>query len=300
MSIRDYQNNLTTLARRLRPFLLQIVANSPALYTVTTVNPGGRLTLTTALPVTTSDVTAATTLYYTPYVGNFIAIYDGTNWQGRWFTELSLSLSGYTADKNYDIWIYDNAGTLTLDSTVWTSDTARATALAYQNGVLVKSSDPLRRYLGTIRITTTTGQTEDSRSRRYVYNYYNRVNRYMLRFDNATHTYDSTTIRAWNNDTTNNALRYVMGMDEDALTYGFRARITGTDSFPYVGLSQDTFTALIVDYLQVTTAAAYVIGTGGVVPSLLGFHFISIIEALDIGSTSSTFSHVSLTMVVRA
>ena len=35
----------------------------------------GRLTLTSGVPVTTSDVTAATTLYFTPYGGNFISAY---------------------------------------------------------------------------------------------------------------------------------------------------------------------------------------------------------------------------------
>ena len=40
---------------------------------------GFRLTLTTATPVTTSDVTGATTLYLTPYSHNCIGLYDGTS-----------------------------------------------------------------------------------------------------------------------------------------------------------------------------------------------------------------------------
>ncbi|MFA5458174.1 MAG: LamG domain-containing protein, partial [Synergistaceae bacterium] len=95
----------------------------------------GRLTLTTGVPVTTSDVTAATTLYFTPYNGNLVGLYSGASWSVSAFSELSLSLSGYTANKNYDIWIYDNAGTLTLDSTIWTDDTTRATALTTQDGI---------------------------------------------------------------------------------------------------------------------------------------------------------------------
>ena len=43
-------------------------------------SPNGRLTLTSGTPVTTNDVTAATTIYYTPYKGNAIQLYNGTNW----------------------------------------------------------------------------------------------------------------------------------------------------------------------------------------------------------------------------
>jgi len=58
------------------------------------VPPGGRLTLTSGTPVTTSDVTAATSVYYTPYVGNKISLYNGWEWIFHEFSELSLSLSG--------------------------------------------------------------------------------------------------------------------------------------------------------------------------------------------------------------
>lgn len=136
--------------------------------------PTGRLTLASGVPITFDNKTAKTTLYYTPYNGNVILLYVAGAWKFKTFTELSLSLSGYVADKNYDIWMYDNSGTPTLESTVWTDNTTRATSLAYQDGILVKSGDPTRRYLGTIRTTGTTGQCEDSDSKRFVWNMYNR------------------------------------------------------------------------------------------------------------------------------
>src|SRR6476619_2076156 len=52
----------------------------------------GRLTLTASTPVTTSDVTAATTLRYTPYKGNQIALYNGASWAVSSFPELSISV----------------------------------------------------------------------------------------------------------------------------------------------------------------------------------------------------------------
>lgn len=152
-----------------------------------------RLTLTTGLPVTISDVTGATTLYCTPYKGNRIALYDGSAWNIRTSAEFSLALGTLTSGKNYDVFCYDNAGVPTLEFLVWTSDTARATALAYQDGVLVKSGAVTRRYLGTFYTTSTT-QTEDSRAKRDLFNYYNRVRRSLLRkTGTASWTYSTDT-----------------------------------------------------------------------------------------------------------
>ena len=84
----------------------------------------GRLTLTSGSPVTTADVTAATTLYYTPYTGNSISLFDGTStWTVRTFSELSLSLSGYTANTNYDIYAFWNGSAVALESQTWGTDT---------------------------------------------------------------------------------------------------------------------------------------------------------------------------------
>lgn len=131
----------------------------------------GRLTLTSGTPVTTSDVTAATTVYFTPNGnGNRIALYDGSAWQIVSFSELSIALGSDAANTNYDVFAYLNAGAVAIERLAWTNDTTRATALALQNGVWVKSGDATRRYLGSYRTTSTIGQTEDSELRRFVFN----------------------------------------------------------------------------------------------------------------------------------
>lgn len=160
----------------------------------------GRLTLTSATPVTTADVTAATNVYFTPYKGDNIALYDGTRWLMYQFTELTLALGTISSGKPYDVFIYDNSGTLTLELLAWTNGTTRATALVLQNGVLCKTGALTRRYLGTFYTKTTT-TTEDSTSFRYLFNYYNQVYRNVF-FQNTTgHTYNGV-IRNWNNDAT--------------------------------------------------------------------------------------------------
>src|SRR3954470_19971400 len=58
-----------------------------------TPEAGGRLTLTTATSITTTDVAGATTVYYTPHDNLFVPIYDGTNMTPTTITaELSLAL----------------------------------------------------------------------------------------------------------------------------------------------------------------------------------------------------------------
>lgn len=206
-------------AATLQADLQAIQAAVKAFYdgSVTAVQPGGRLTLTTATPVTTGDVTGAETLYYTPYKGNKIALYDGSSaWKVYSFAELSIDVPDAT--NCYDVFAYDNAGAVALELTAWTNETTRATALTFQNGVYVKTGATTRRYLGTFYSTTAgNGQIEDSFAKRNLWNYYNRVERGM-RVTEATDTWNYTigTYRQANGSTANQ-LEFVIGVSEDAV-----------------------------------------------------------------------------------
>lgn len=113
--------------------------------------PKGRLTLTTATPVLTATVSAATTIYYTPYVGNLVPIYDGTNMVPTFFSELSnVSTDSSTgsagpavvgATKCNDLFVWSNSGTPTLTRGVdWTNQTTRGYTLTRTNGILLNPS----------------------------------------------------------------------------------------------------------------------------------------------------------------
>jgi hypothetical protein len=206
--------------------------------------PGGRLTLTTGVPVTTSDVTGAGTLYYTPYKHNRLRVYDGTRWKWYTFSELSLALS-LTSGKPYDIFVYDNAGTLTLEALVWTNDTTRATALAMQDGVYVKSGATTRLYLGTI-YASGTNTTEDSKAKRLVWNAYNRVPRKLQKYTAAV-TYDYGTA-AWRAANADSAFRVavVSGLASESvvdLTYLSGVNSVTTSTYGYSGIGVNTSTA---------------------------------------------------------
>jgi hypothetical protein len=194
----------TKISFTLAPSLVAIVAMAEDLVRSHSVIPNGRLTLTTGTPVTTSDVTGATSVFYTPYNGNVISLFDGNIWIPIVFPETTLSLSGLTANTNYDVWGRILSGALALDTTAWTNDTTRATAIAPQDGIDIKSGDATRRLLGTIRITGTTGQTADTVAFRFVSNRYNTEPRHMKVVEaTASWAYSSGTYRQANGNTAN-------------------------------------------------------------------------------------------------
>ena len=177
----------------------------------------GRLTLTTATPVTTADVTAATTLYWAIYTGSRISLYTGTAWTVVALAQLSIAVPA-TTNTMYDVFIDYTAGVPVLEAVAWTNDTTRATALALQDGVYVQTADADSRYVGSIRTTGVSGQTEDSFAKRYVWNYYNRVPRAM-RVVEATDSwgYTTETLRQANG-ATGNQLDFIVGVAEVSLS----------------------------------------------------------------------------------
>lgn len=214
----------------------------------------GRLTLTTGVPVTTADVTAAETLYFAPYRGNRIALYDGSStWNVRTFTELSIDVPDVTGV--HDVFVYDNAGTPTLEVLVWTDETNRATALTTQNGVLVKTGATTRRYVGSFYSTTAgLGQIEDSVANRYLWNYYNRVTRPMRVLEGtATWAYTTDTIRQANG-AAGNQLNLVVGYSEDLVSaevVSMASNSAGSVQF-HVGIGLDSTTASATGCLKGT------------------------------------------------
>lgn len=220
----------------------------------------GRLTLTTGVPVTTADVTGAATIYFTPYKGNKIALYDGaTFWNVRTLTEISIAVPA-AATQMYDVFVYDSAGTPTLELTAWTNDTTRATALVFQDGVYVKNGATTRRYVGSFR-TIAASQTEDSLANRFVWNYYNRVSRAMRAVDaTASWNYSTNTYRQANNSTSNQ-LNLVIGVSEDqvsATVISKAANSTGTGRNVEngIGINSTTVQSAIVFQNQVVTTTS--------------------------------------------
>lgn len=230
---------------------------------------GGRLTLTSATPVTTSDVTAATTIYYSPYRGERLPIYDGSAFSMTTFAELSNATAqsstgsagpaAVTTNSNYDLFVWNDSGTIRLTrGPAWTSDTARGTGAGttelelvsgvYVNKVAIVNGPAAQRgtYVGTVR-SDGSSQINDSLAKRHVWNMYNRVQRPMRALDSTdSWTYSTAAWRQANNSSANQ-LDVVRGLNEDAM----RAFVTamwygGVMNYPdcYVGVGLDSTTAL--------------------------------------------------------
>lgn len=234
----------------------KVNANFDELYGNPSVNDF-RLTLTTAVPVTTADVTGATTIYCCPYKGNRIALYDGsTRWNIRSSAQFSLALGTLTANRPYDVFCYDNAGVPTLEFVSWTSDTARTTALVYQDGVLVKSGATTRRYLGTFWTTSATA-TQDAVAGRHLWNYYHRVAKGMRVLDGTdTWTYTTATIRQAR-ATASNQLDFVIGVSEDVVSAEVAISTTNSSAnvARTVGIGLDSTTAFAAEQVCQSSAA---------------------------------------------
>jgi len=213
------------------------------------LEPGGRLTLTTAVPVTTSDVTGATTIYYSPHRHNVVWLYDGTTWTSSTFSELSQATTDNTKspaavanNSNYDLFVWNDAGTLRCTrGFAWTLDTGRGTGAGttelelldgrHVNKIAITNGPAAQRglYVGTVR-SNGSAQINDSMLLRHVWNKYHRALRPMRRLEStASWAYTSTTVREANGSTANR-LQFVRGLDEDAVTAFVRALVANTAS----------------------------------------------------------------------
>ena len=253
----------------------------------------GRLTLQTGKPIMDASTTSST-LYFTPYNGNVIFLYDGTSvWTPIAFTEISLALSGLTVGRPYDVFVWNNSGTATLELTAWTNSTTRATALVRQNGVLCRSGATTRRYVGTIYTTSATQTLVDAR-RCFVWNAENRVPFSLATLQTtANWTYASTTIRQSNADTTMQ-VEVIAGEASQPIDLQVGAYGSATLTGSYTGLGLDSTTSFIS-----FATSCYIFATGtffstvarytGLVP--LGYHYYSKNEVCDSANTTTYYGN---------
>lgn len=220
-----------------------------------------RLTLETGVPVSSTDQLAKTTLYCTPGGrGNRIDLFDGTGLPTTVTSaEFSIALPA-VASQVYDVFAYSNAGVATLELLAWTSDVVRATLLTLATtGAWTKTGDLTRRYLGTIRTTTVAGQSEDSQTKRYLWNAYNRAKKTLQRLEaTANWPYTIATIRQANGAVANQ-VEVVIGLADQAISLALRALVSnsaGGGSHTTVGIGLDSTTSFLAPSLVMADPAA--------------------------------------------
>ena len=252
----------------------------------------GRLSVSTGVSVPSSDVSSSAYIYFTAHSGNRIALYvPNYGWRLYTFSELTLDLSGVAADKNLDIWIYDDAGTLKLAFTEWSNDTLRAISITRQDGIYCKTGALNYRYLGTVR-TSDTGVVCDTKEKRFVWNFYNRVSRSFYQCDDTeSWTYAVREWRPWNNSE-DNRLEFVIGVDESMVDLLFIGTSKINSGHTHgVGIGLDSTTAASDDsswsFGSSTTyqnPASRYIGYPGI-----GFHYLQMLECGYDGDTATFY-----------
>lgn len=289
--------------------------------------PQARLSLTSAVAVTTSDVTAATTVYL---MAGSCPTSDGTNIIPNTAAQLSVVLdsTNHLSGKNFDVFKINDAGTMRIGTgPTWNSgavagsDTARGTgagstdiSLLGNTGIWVNTNAITIRYssvatvavaagqavyLGSIR-TTANGQTEDSVLNRFLFNAYNVAERKLLKLYQAGP--DNYSIAAWTqaHSSALSKVTVLLGLTGSLVTIDVLdivANSTATARIVHCGVGLDSTTVNSADI------TAYGTCTNTIVPTLsahyrgnpgLGFHTFNGLEYGTGTDTQSWFGNASV------
>lgn len=281
--------------------------------------PQGRLTLVTATPVMTTTQSGKTTIFYTPYVGNLVPIYNGTSMVMTTFAELSVATTDTTksptaigASKVNDWFVWSDAGTVRIGhGPDWTSDAARSagTALTMVNGIWLNNvsitNGPAASrgtYVGTTRSNASSqldwilGTTTAGGGAAFlnVWNCYNRVQTATSVSDNtASWTYAAVTMVPLNNGATggglNNRISFVCGLSEESFVVIFYLSIqatAGVTCYPGFALNSIT-TADRAALMQAANLTAVNCSNSYLSP--IGFNFVQALQRGDGAGTHTMF-----------
>ena len=279
------------------------------------VQQSGRLTLTSGTPVTTADVTGATTVYFTPYNGNIITLYDGSDWVPTEFSELSQATSDATKspaavanNSAYDIFVWNDSGTIRATrGPAWASVTpgssSRGTGAGttelelldgrYVNKVAITNGPAAQRglYVGSIK-SDGSAQINDRQAIRNVWSYYNRAPR-PVKVLESTDLWSYTT-NAWRqaNGAAANLVEYFCGLAEDVASIRASASV-GNSAGPTdvaVGIGLNSSTALASDclsgYAQISSSITHLTAHYKGLPALGRNQFILIEISVANGTTT--------------
>ena len=302
----------------------------PASIPMTTIYaaPQGRLTLTSNTPVMTADSTAQTSVYYSPYQGNIVPIYDGANMQSYTFGQLTMTLntSNQLSGKIYDLFIFLNSSVVTIGAgPAWSSTTSRGTGagttqlqqidglwvntntITLKNGSTSYSSIPVGEatYVGSIYMTAN-GQTGmafkpaaasgGTNNVLGVYNAYNRVTTISKSSDStASWTYSTSTWRSANNSASNR-VSFIDGLQQSSIRANYvietNTSVNGIEGA--TGVNLDSTSASPVDPLGFTSSAnLQMLSAYGRFLPQLGLHYVQAVEWASAATVTYTGNGVA-------
>jgi hypothetical protein len=290
---------------------------------------GGRLSLVTGTPIMTTTQSAKTTVYWTPYNGQSLPIYDGTTMSvtdiggelSQATTDNTKSPAAVAANKNYDMFVWNDAGTYRCTrGPAWSSDTARGTGastteLERVKGVMLNKVDITNgpaanrgTYVGSVRSNGSSqidyifagaavGGTAGIIG---VWNMYNRVDVKMSVHDTTSSwTWSSATVGAMDPGATgsglNNRISYLVGLGEDSIDLsmfmrGRTAAVNGSNFSYGIGIDVTNALSATCNVIALSTTAVEGAPTcQKMVQDQLGFHFAQMCQAGDGTNTSSAY-----------
>jgi hypothetical protein len=286
--------------------------------------PQGRLTPTSATPVITTGITSGTAVYYTPYAGNLIPIYNGATMTPTEFSELTLTLvSAHSANTLYDVFVFSNSGVLTLvTGPAWNTSTAgsgargtgasttqitrikglwvNAVQMTARNGSTTYTVGAnLATYVGSLSIDGSAGQitchTAWGQSRRWaVWNCYNRESIKLKAGDStASWSYNTGTFRA-SNGSSANSISVFCGLAEEPIKLQFDQGVSASGTVQ-LGIGVNS-----------TTVASGFAPTYGAVASAITASYLSVprlgantFTCLEfVGGSASTMNGTETSMVL--
>lgn len=282
--------------------------------------PQGRLTLTSSTPIMASDTTATSSVYYTPYIGTQIPIYNGTSFINNVFAQLTMTLnaSNNTSTNLYDLFVFLNTGVVTIASgPAWTNSTTRSAALTQLNGLWVNNATITltngatsyasitanqATYVGTVYCTANaqTGMqfrpaaaAGGSAAILGLYNAYSREMTYSSSEDStSSYTYATATWRSANNNVANR-ISYIDGLAQSPVAAEFQigSEPTTNATPPFIGINLNSTSATpratAGGGLQ-NTACNMLMTSDNFAPTL-GFNFIQAMEFASSGATSTLY-----------
>jgi hypothetical protein len=285
---------------------------------------GGRLTLTSGVPVLSANVAAATSIFFTPYEGNLVPLWNGTQLVWTPCVELSNVLANSStgsagpaacvASTLYDLFVWNNAGTPTLTrGPAWSNNgagtSARANTLTVVNGINVNTSAITNgpaagfgTYVGTFMTDSGGGTVSFSRgglsaggtaAQLNIWNMFNRVSIGVLVGDlTASWTYNVASWRAANNSA-GNRINFVCGLSgADAVDVSYMCHVLASaSSGPAINIGLNQTTAVFASCAaSFSSSASVTVGVRDCLLPVLGFNFISALEITTVVGTAVTFS----------
>jgi hypothetical protein len=259
----------------------------------------------------TGDVTGGQAVYYTPYVGQFVPIWNGSSWVmtdtggelSQSFTDATKSPAAAVANAVYDMFVWSDGGTVRCTrGPVWTNQTARSMPLTRINGILTNAADitngpraNLGTYVGTV-MTATSGFDFHQGGAALgglaatlgLWNMYNRVEWAGIVSDTTSSWSYATAAWRQANGSNSNRVNYVCGLPEDPLIAQYIVEVEASTgsvaSIGYAGVGIDSIatatglrTGLGSSFGSSSAALGPALGSSYLNPGP-GVHFIQALE----------------------